>query len=566
MATALTAPGYEAANNLVDELLDGAYQEGEAIDKILDELEERLPDDSQFDDAAGMSALRASAQLISYLAHEDNTPRIRKCPLLTAAGKISYLSGNQQILAPALHWPDTARPYADLYAANRLLSDRYCDDDEFARTLKSLTASGLVIAGPLFEGRRAEIDDVNLLRAMSHSEQDLADVSVRDASFGQIAFLSTELVQRCGRDAEKAKLLLDFVLNVAAREDQSWRIGKSVEGSCPVEGSRSSERISLSLSGAIWPFELKVRSWIPVERPDEKGFVPMPGDESNLRKILETSWLKDNRDAMDLLNQVFGFQPLNLVLDTLDDETKNDVVALLQDPDLVRVAAANPDAVRFASQLESTNVGLGTLREVVQDIENDEGLVDHLAERRKQRQTIHNNQCLGDEVEALVKANLQEAGFVVERTGIGSDFRIAAELGHLANLELTLGNRSWFVEVKATRGQQSVRMTDVQAKEAVDQGHRFLLCVVPVESESGSLEEEEVRANMRFVADIGVRMASLCDDLGEFHDMRENITADGSSGVQLEIISGSARVRVASSVWEREGFPLDELPGRLNSQ
>ena len=566
MATALMAPGHESANNLVDELLDGAYQEDEAIDKILDELEERLPDDSQFDDAAGMSALRASAQLISYLAHEDNTPRIRKCPLLTAAGKISYLSGNQQILAPALHWPDTARPYADLYAANRLLSDRYCDDDEFARTLKSLIASGLVIAGPLFEGRRAEIDDVNLLRAMSHSEQDLADVTVRDASFGQIAFLSTELVQRCGRDAEKAKLLLDFVLNVAAREDQSWRIGKSVEGSCPVDGSRSSERISLSLSGAIWPFELKVRSWIPVERPDEKGFVPMPGDESNLRKILETSWLKDNRDAMDLLNQVFGFQPLNLVLDTLDDETKNDVVALLQDPDLVRVAATNPDAVRFASQLESTNVGLDTLREVVQDIENDEGLVEHLAERRKQRQTIHNNQCLGDEVEALVKANLQEAGFVVERTGIGSDFRIAAELGHLANLELTLGNRSWFVEVKATRGQQSIRMTDVQAKEAVDQGLRFLLCVVPVESESDSPEVEEVRANMRFVADIGERMASLCDDLDEFHDMLEGITADGSSGVHLEITSGSERVRVASSVWEKEGFPLDELAGRLNSQ
>ena len=564
MATALTTPGHESANNLVDGLLGGNYQEDEAIDKILDKLQGKLPDDSQFDDAAGPSALRASAQLISYLAQKDDTPRIRKCPLLTAAGKISYLSGNQQILAPALHWPDTARPYADLYAANRLLSDQYCDDGEFARTLELLIASGLVIAGPLFEGRRAEITGV-LLRAMSLDEQSTADVTVRDASFGQIAFLATDLVQRCSEDVAKAKLLLDFVLNVAAREDQSWRKGKSVEGSHPVGGSRSSERISLSLSGAIWPFELKVRSWIPVERPDE-GLVPMPGDESNLRKILETSWLKNNRDAMDLLSQVFGFQPLNLALDTLDDETKNDVVALLQDPDLVRVAAANPDAVRFASQLESTNVGLDTLREVVQDIDDDEGLIEHLAERRKQRQTIHNNQCLGDEVETLVKANLQEAGFVVERTGIGSDFRIESELGHLTNLQLTLGNRSWLVEVKATRGQQSVRMTDVQAKEAVDQGRRFLLCVVPVESESGSPEVEEVRANMRFVADIGVRMASLCDDLGEFHDMREDITADGSSGIQLEIAPSSARVRVASSVWEKEGFPLDELAGRLNSQ
>ena len=292
----------------------------------------------------------------------------------------------------------------------------------------------------------------------------------------------------------------------------------------------------------------------------------MPANEPNLRGILDPAWLKNNRDAQDLLHQVFGFQLLNLALDTLDDEVKDDLVELLQDPDLVRAAVANPDAVKFASELESVNIKLDTVREVVHDMENDEGLAALIAERRKQVQVVHDNQHLGDQVEELVKANLQEVGFCVQRTGVGSDFKISAEVGHVANLELILGNQNWLVEVKATREQQSVRMTDTQAKNAVSQGKRFLLCVVPVESESNDLETDEVRATMRFVASIGDRLGALCNHLGKFEDLREDITSDESAGVQLEIIPGTARVRIARSVWGKDGFPIERLADHLASQ
>ena len=68
---------------------------------------------------------------------------------------------------------------------------------------------------------------------------------------------------------------------------------------------------------------------------------------------------------------------------------------------------------------------------------------------------------------------------------------------------------------------------------------------------------------MRFVAQIGPRVVQLCIDLDEFKQRRDKITAVESEGIQLEVDSGTARVRVASSVWEQEGFPLVELPGRL---
>ena len=564
MAKALEASGFEDANSLVSDLLDkkdsSEYTESKAIDMVLDCLSERLPHDSEFDDDTGLFALRASARLIVYLSDSHNETRIRRCPLLTANGNVAHLSGSQQILAPKLSWPGPARPYAGLYTERRLLSDRYCDDDYLAQALGKLIAMGLVIAAPLFEGRRAEIEDANLLREMSCGEHDIAGVTVRGASFGQIAFLSTDLVNRCAQDPELAKLLLDFVLNVAAREDQSWHETKTVVG------SRSGERVILSLYGATWPFELKVRSWIPVERPDEEGIIPMPASESNLRDILDISWLRNNRDAQELLHHIFGFQQLSLALDTLDEDTKKDLAGLLQDPELVRAAAANPDTVKFASELESVGIELGTVREVVRDMESDEGLADLIAERRKQVQVVRDNHHLGNQVEELVKANLQEAGFCVQRTGIGSDFKISAEVGHVANLELVLGSQSWLVEIKATREQQSVRMTDTQAKNSVSQGRRFLLCVVPVESESDYLKTDEVRANIRFVPDIGARLSALCSDLGEFEGLRENITSDESTGVQLEIVLGTTRVRIARSVWENDGFPLDELAGRLSSQ
>ncbi len=567
MARALEAPGFEDAKSLVYDLLDkmdsGEYTESKAIDTVLDRLTERLPHDNEFDDDTGLLSLRASARLIVHLAGSDDETRIRRCPLLTANGNVAHLSGNQQILAPVLNWPESAQPYAGLYTERRLLSDRYCDGDILAQALDELIAMRLAIAAPLFEGRRAEIEDVNLLREMSYGEQDIVSVTVRDASFGQIAFLATDLVNRCAQDAEMAKLLLDFVLNVAAREDQNWR---SVE---TVIGNRSGERSNLSLYGSTWPFELKVRPWIPVRTTDDNGaerITPMPANESNLRDILELSWLKVNRHAVDLLHHVFGFRQLTLMLDSLDDEIEGDLVELLQDPELVKVAASNPDAVKFASELDSADVSLDSVRDIVQHIKEDAELLEHLANRRGQIRKVHENQNLGFSVEDLVRENLEQAGFSVSRTGVGSDFVIAAEVGDLANLQLTKGGQSWLVEVKATREQRVVRMTDTQARTAVSQRNRFLLCVVPVDQGSNSPEVDDVRASMRFVTGMGSRVASLCNDLGEFEELRDDITGEASSGVQLEIQPGPARVRVARSVWENDGFPLDKLAERLASQ
>ena len=89
---------------------------------------------------------------------------------------------------------------------------------------------------------------------------------------------------------------------------------------------------------------------------------------------------------------------------------------------------------------------------------------------------------------------------------------------------------------------------------------------MPVELESDALDLDDVLASMKFVADVGRRVTPLCDNLGEFEELRVDITAGSSSGVQLEIPPGPARIRVNRSVWENDGFPLDDLAEHLSSR
>ena len=209
---------------------------------------------------------------------------------------------------------------------------------------------------------------------------------------------------------------------------------------------------------------------------------------------------------------------------------------------------------------------LNYAREYIDDLKNDEGLRDAVVERRERRRVVQANRALGAHVEKLVKESLEASDFVVRRTGVGSDFEIHQETDDIINLEVTRSGRTWLVEVKATRDQQGVRMTTTQAKEAVKEKSRFLLCVVAVTTEQPGLED--VREGMRFVENIGDAVAPLCSDLEKLEGLRGEITASplsGVSGVQLEVTSGDARIRVASSVWEEEGFRLEDLADRLTA-
>ena len=258
----------------------------------------------------------------------------------------------------------------------------------------------------------------------------------------------------------------------------------------------------------------------------------------------EPSSLNKNPSVVKLLDAI-GIRPFDLVqaFVSVNDEDRKE-----QDRFLTMILdAAEGDTNR-----------LSHVQEYIEDLKNDEELPRVLQERREQRRRGDENQSLGKRVEDLVRANLKDEGFVVRRKPIGSDFEIEHDV---VDIEVKGKDQTWLIEVKATRD-QSVRITEKQAKTANKEGDRFLLCVVPIESGNGSLSLEDVRTSMRFVGNFGPRVASLCDHIDKFKGLRTKITADKVSGVQLEVNSGVTRVRVEASVWE-EGFCLEDLRDRL---
>ena len=351
---------------------------------------------------------------------------------------------------------------------------------------------------------------------------------MREATFAQIAFLSTDLVQRCGESNELAKLLLDFVLNVAVREDQSWREMDNFAG------NRSGERISLSLNKAIWPFELKVRSWIPVKAPDADAIAPMPANESHLREILDTSWLKGNRDAVDLLHLIFGFRQVPLLLDSFGTEIESDLVELLQDPDLVKSVAANPEIARILSEAGA---------EEIQKIREE------LDKKKRQNEIRDRNNNFGHAVQEAVKRAVEELGLRLELRDWGYDYEVFPDG---ASFSFKVG--SYFLEVKATTT-RDVRLTPQQANTAWQEPDRFVLCVVDLYGQQikDAWEPADIIPWAKIATKIG----------GQFEEIHKGVTRFSDTAKPVHLRNEEMlRYGVSVDLWSK-GVSIDEWVNSL---
>ena len=157
-------------------------------------------------------------------------------------------------------------------------------------------------------------------------------------------------------------------------------------------------------------------------------------------------------------------------------------------------------------------------------------------------------------MEKILKEKFPSKKFNVESVHKGADFEIV-------ELEVTQGNQKLWIEVKSIQNEgdsQEVKMSSSQAKKAVEEKENFLLCVVPIH-DSTKTDTETVRENMQFVANIGGEAAALCDDLDRLEEVREDITADTTSGVRLDVEKTKAGILIKESVWKKHGFPLEEL-------
>lgn len=456
---------FEEARQLIDRLTSKEpLSPPAAIEEVLVDLDRQLPDDSSIQESSGLLALYASAALAEFLVESDDIQSVRQCPFLTLDDTVLRLKGSAQILAPIQYWTKSQRPYDHLWTRRRILNDIYHSDSRLYQVLEPLVSARLVIPSPLYRSVRTEITDRYLLIAMAPDNEDVTNVTVRDQSFGQIAFLSTDLIQRCGYQPRLAETLLKFVLKVAVREDECW--GQTRE----VHGTRSGESVGIRLYSSTWPFELKVRSWIPVRLSEEsevQGYAPGPADESKLRELYDPSWLRGNSEAIDLLVRVFGFRKLSLIIDELGYEEEAKLLTLLGEPGLLEAAVGNRELLRIAGEVPQ-------LAQLFSELDPSQASEIVEAIRRRNRQAVvnSNNRRFGQTMQETLARGMRSDGLHLKLVDRGYDYEVLP-----GSLDCTFEVGTYLLEVKATTS-GDVRLTPLQAQTASQFPDRFVLCVI----------------------------------------------------------------------------------------
>ena len=515
----------------------GSWDNEYVVEEVLRRLRERAAENP--DEHFG----QASVNLFTWLVQQDYWNGLRSFPAF-ARGAVSdrpieviYLPVNDQgadrPLAPVEAWADDLRPFVDLFPPNRILADDFTSGLPDPDIWQLLVGQG-VIQTDIIATRSANVGkfypDLPLREGVEHTTA--AQVPITDI------WRRADIMERVRDSQTRARLFWRFLTEWLAPRDVVGLEIKNAECVCGDEHR---------YYPAAWLEPLRENTWVRMSN-DARTYA---SDQSLANLLRGTGWepvmLKDNTAGLKLLEAI-GISRLNLV----------------------REFVASDDNTRWALDSAFTNIletagddlsRLAHARQFIEDLKDDQDLPDFLADRRERRRQVHDNQRLGDQVEVLVKQSLEGEGFTVHRTRIGSDFAI--EFNDVTRLCLNKSDKTWLVEVKATRDNR-VRMTAKQAATAVETGEYFLLCVVPVEGEVSALELDTVRASMRFVADMGPRVEELCENLDDLETFLNNITADESSGVRLEVDSGAARVRVENSIWDDDGFPVSELLNRLN--
>ena len=509
----------------------GEWKNEDVVGTLIDKLQKR------FDNNQDDNFKQASARLFTWIVHQNDWNRLQGFPVFTKKGDFVRCGGGggEPLLAPVSAWQEDLKQFDDLFPPDRILADDFkvCDPEAW----EQLDKQDLIRKSMIITRNETDLTKLSPYVDQEGSHETTSCITVTDI------VERDAIIRQVRNSQDRAFLFWRFLTE--------WFIKEHGQGLDIQEALCTSCKETHKYYSAAWLMPVRKNEWI---RPKGSSGRVEPNAQSLANLFRDNEWksglLSKNPFTIKLLEAIdVNLSDLKLHLITDNDEARDELVDSMTE--LYHVAQGN----------------FGQINAVVRNIRDDNELIEYLEKRDKDRKRVHENQNLGRQVEELVQENLEGKSFTVKRKPIGSDFEIehdSVEKDKEIAIELAQGDQSWLVEVKATRSKE-VRMTFTQAKTAVDEKNRFLLCVVPLDPGDINLELDTIRTKMRFVKNIGYLVDQLCDNLDELEDFREAITGSTSSGVRLEVISGSdtARFRVASSVWENDGFPLENLAEQL---
>ena len=536
--------------SLVGEPGAGNKENKDVVQEIIERLKGMVDDEDLNDKFA-----KASVQLFGWIIDNQIWDYLRQYPAFCRTvndrekdviwlGRIGQ--DNSEIpLAPVEAWPEDLRQFAGLFPPTQILADEFYEVIPDSNVW-NLLAERNVVRASVITVSNAEVN-FEVFLPNEPLNEDAEHRTAKSVPVSNVVFLQRDdvgIMERIRRSQRRARLFWRFVTeHVAVHDSEGLEIKEEPCGCGEVHPYYRAE----------WLIPVANNKWVPIGNN-----ISTQATAQSLASLLRDSEALPipDSDAINKLLEAIHISRFDLMRESMssDDESRDTMDNRLMN--IMAQAQDNPDHLDAVPQF-------------LEQLKNDDALPEYLAERSRQRKVVHQNQKLGKQVEVLVRENLESEGFVVEKTHIGADLIVRKKSDQtddsseddVTELKLTKGNQNWLVEVKATRDNDA-RMTPAQARNAVTEGDRFFLCVVPVEADVEPTKEY-VRANMRFIEDIGSRVSSLCDDLNDFEQQRSDITTNYGDGFQLVVMSGTTRIRVDKSVWKNDGFCLSELSAHL---
>ena len=520
------------------------------VQEVIAELKE-LADSGELEDDFATGSTRAFAWIIE----NEEWGHLRGFPAFSHEEEdgdrhVVWLAPDGQSdedipLAPVPTWDKDLQDFSELFPPTRILSTSFHDVVPSAEAWQKLGEQHITKPSIMVTNKR------RISRFLPDEPLPVLDEGARHETreaveLTDIAHLRGDdsVIRRASRSQRRARLFWPFITEWLVIHDAQGLQTK--EASCTCNANHSYYQ-------GDWLLTVTENNWVPLGNDRHAKATA----QSLGRLFRDGGTLSiPNNSAVDRLLQAIGVSRLDLMRESMAVNAQG------------RVSVDNKlMAILIAA--ENKPERLDVVPKFLTQLSEDEALTDYLADRIKQTQIVHRNQQFGNLVECLVKENLENEGYLVEKTRVGADMVIkmaADETEGLSEddateLKISKDDESWLVEVKATRTDDA-RMTPSQARKAVKQGDHFLLCVVSVDSEDEP-DLDDVKNNMRFVGDIGERVSELCDELDRFEEERGQISGEYADGVHLIVTGGNTRISIARSVWESDGIPLTELSSRL---
>ncbi len=327
-----------------DEIGAGEKDNDQVLQNLTNKLRERVnenPDDI---------FREASVQLFSWIVRQKKYERLSDFPVLAADDKSIIFLPNPQTykpqLAPVNAWKEGLQKYTDLFPSNRIMHDAYFEVFPNKDIWKELAVANFIRLNVLIQ--RDETDLSLLSPSIYENEEDKRDHHV-DNPIQVTDFVHRDTIMSEVRNSrDRGYLFWQFLSEWLDKEDASSILKEQVVCSC---GERH------EYYSGVWLKSARGNSWI---RDGDSRSVP---NAKALGKLLrEKEWeltaLYEEENAFILkLLESLNVLPMDLKLEIIatNEEKRN-------------------EAVDLVTELWADDINTNQVREIVQDIKEDENL------------------------------------------------------------------------------------------------------------------------------------------------------------------------------------------------